>query len=182
MHTFLRRHVTAVKGRFYEAASIAKQVANPHELWARSSDDVTLESFRSEKALGHRLCPSRYQRQDWIVLQSEADHAIWHCGGEQLLNGFPERTDVHGTVQTEQRSFQCRIDHRLRITSGPESCLGSLHVSPPPSRNRRFVVSTLDNTTVQERSMIGRSKTQPKLPCDHRAIRDAETLNNKGGK
>ena len=113
MHTFLRRHVTAGKGRLCEAASIGKEVANPHELLARSSDDVTLERFRSEKALGHRFCPSRDQRQDWSVLQSETDHAIWDCGGEHLLHGLPERIDVHGAVQAEQRPFQCRIDYRF---------------------------------------------------------------------
>ena len=120
MLTFLTRHVTAVKGRLYEAASIGKEVANPHELLARSSDDVTLERFRSEKALGHRLCPSRDQRQDWIVLQSEADHAIWDHGGEQLFNGSPKRTDVHGAVQVEQRFSQRRIDHRLQVIPDSE--------------------------------------------------------------
>ena len=113
MHTFLRRHVTAVKGRLYEAASIGKEVANLHELLAGSSDDVTLERFRSEKALGHRLCPSRDQRQDWIVLQRETNHAIWHCGREHLLHGLPKRIDVHRAVQIEQRFFQRRIDHRF---------------------------------------------------------------------
>ena len=137
MHTFLRRHVTAVKGRFYEAASIGKKVSNPHELLARSSDDVTLERFRSEKALGHRLCPSRDQRQDWIVLQSEADHAIWHRGGKQLLDGFPERTNVHGPVQTEQRLLKRRVDHRLPLTASFGISLQLLHVLSPLSRNRR---------------------------------------------
>jgi hypothetical protein len=33
------------------------------------------------------------------VLQSEADHAIWHRGGEHLLHGLPKRTDVHRAVQ-----------------------------------------------------------------------------------
>jgi hypothetical protein len=147
MHTFFRRHITAVKGRFYEAASIGKEVANPHELLARSSDDVTLERFRSEKALGHRLCPSRDQRQDWIVLQSEADHVIWHCGGEHLLHGLPKRIDVHGTVQTEQRSFQRRIDNRLQIAARSDISPRSLHVCVPTRRNRRFVVSLLDSAT-----------------------------------
>ena len=113
MHTFLRRHVAAVKRRFYEAAAIGEKIANPHELLARSCGDVTLERFRSEKALGHRLCPSRDQRQDWSVLQSEADHAIWHCGGEHLLHGLPKRIDVHGAVHAEQRFFQRRIDYRF---------------------------------------------------------------------
>ena len=150
MHTFLRRHVTAVKGRFYEAVSIGKEVANPHELLARSSDDVTLERFRSEKALGHRLCPSRDQRQDWSVLQSEADHAIWHCGREHLLHGLPKRIDVHRAVQIEQRPFQCRIDHRFQVIRRSEVSLRSLHVSSPLLRNRRFVVSTLDNATLRK--------------------------------
>ena len=113
MHTFLRRHITAVKGRLYEAASIGKEVANPHELLAGSSDDVTLERFRSEKALGHRSCPSRDQRQDWIVLQRETNHAIWHCGREHLLHCLPKLIDVHRAVQVEQRFFQRRIDHRF---------------------------------------------------------------------
>src|SRR5258708_6733880 len=134
IRAFFRRHVATVKGRFYETVSIGEKVANPHELFARSSGDVILERFRSEKALRHRLCPSRDQRQNRIVLQAEADHPIGHRRGDQLLNGFPERTNVHGTVQTEQRLLQRRVDHRLPLAASLGISLQSLHVLSPCSR------------------------------------------------
>jgi hypothetical protein len=31
---------------------------------------------------------------------------IWDRSGEQMLDGFPERTEIHGCVQPEQRLFQ----------------------------------------------------------------------------
>ena len=75
--------------------------------------DIILERLRGEKPITHGQCPSRDHWQNRIGLKHEADQAIWNRGGEQLLDGFPERTDVHGRVQAEQSLFQCRIDHRL---------------------------------------------------------------------
>jgi hypothetical protein len=61
-------------------------------------------------------------------------------------------------VQIEQRFFQRRIDHRFPLAASFGISLESLHVSPPPSRNRRFVVSLLDSATFRKRSMIKRLK------------------------
>jgi hypothetical protein len=61
-------------------------------------------------------------------------------------------------VQVEQRSFQYRIDHRLQIVLASEISLRSLHVFAPALRNRRFVVSLLDNPTFRKCSIIGKRK------------------------
>jgi hypothetical protein len=61
-------------------------------------------------------------------------------------------------VQAEQRSFQCRVDHRLQIVLDSEISLRSLHVFALPLRNRRFVASLLDTPTFRKRSIIGEIK------------------------
>ena len=73
---------------------------------ARLRADMTLERLHGEKPIRHGQCPSRNHWQNWIGLKHEAYQAIWDRGREQLLDGFPKRTDVHGCVQAEQRLFQ----------------------------------------------------------------------------
>ena len=106
MSAALRRHVTAVQGRSHQAASIREDVANPHKLFTRSPCDITFERISGEEAISHGQGPSRDQRQNWIGLKHEAYQAMWDRGGEQLLDGFPEGTKIHGGVQTEQSLFQ----------------------------------------------------------------------------
>src|SRR5256885_109534 len=45
VRAFLRRHITAIKGRFCQAASIWKQVANSHEPLALLRSDIILEGL-----------------------------------------------------------------------------------------------------------------------------------------
>jgi hypothetical protein len=106
VRAFLRRHVSAIKARFDQAGSICKEVANPHEPLPWSRGDITLERLRGEKTIRHGSCPSHNHGQDWIGLKHQAYQAIWDRGGEQLLDGFPERTNVHGGVQAEQSLFE----------------------------------------------------------------------------
>ncbi len=50
------------------------------------------------------------------------------------MDSFPERPDVHGAMQLEQRFLQCRIDYRLRFTAGPAVFA---HVLPPSRALRK---------------------------------------------
>ena len=123
----LRREVVAIEDRSREALLIAVKIAQAHKLFARWPGRVRLQRFRRKKIVRHGPGPSCDHRRERVVLKREADHAIEYRGGEQLLNGSPERTDVHGAVQTEQRLFQFRIDYRVVFFS---SRAISLH--PPP--------------------------------------------------
>src|SRR5437773_3971591 len=112
LSAFMRRQVAAIKTRFHEAASIGKEIADAHDLFAPLRRDITLKRLRCEKTIRHRQRPSRERRQNWIVLQHESDQTIWDRGSEQLLGGFPERIDVHRSLKSEQIFLDCRIGHR----------------------------------------------------------------------
>src|SRR6476660_10267317 len=119
--------------------------------------DITLERLRSEKPMRHVQCPSRNHWQTWIGLKHEADQAIWNRGGEQLLDGFPERIHVHRCVQAEQSLFQRRIDHRLALHANPG---GPLHLPAraASSRSRRSFSPSLRLRSIPKRSTIGKLK------------------------
>src|SRR5207247_8922286 len=107
---------------------------------------------------------------NWIGLKHETDQAIRHCGGEQLLNGFPERIHVHRCVEAEQSFFQRRIDHRLALHANPG---GPLHL---PAPRRILAASVLSPSrrlrSFPQRSTTWKSKRQPKLPGDYQAVRE----------
>jgi len=46
-------------------------------------------------------------------------------------------------------------------------------------RNRHFVVPGLDNATLQKRSIIAGRKRKPKLPRDHKAMRESRLYKEK---
>src|SRR5438477_1949895 len=88
LSAFMRRQIAAIKTRFHETASIGKEIADAHDLFAPLRRDISFERLRYEKAIGHRQCPFRERRQNWIVLQRESDQTIWDRGREQLLGGL----------------------------------------------------------------------------------------------
>jgi hypothetical protein len=90
------------------------------------------------------------------------------------LNGFPERSDIHRTVQSEQRPFEGWIDHRYWFPPGFKNPLPLLHVLCPRLREVPFVVPLLDNVRLSRRSTIEKEKRQPKLPRDYQATRESE--------
>ena len=111
----MRRQVAAIQTRFREAASIWKEIADAHDLFAPLRRDIIFERLCFEKTIGRWQCPSRDRRQNWIVLQHESDQMIWDRGSEQLLGGFPERIDVQWSLQIEQILFYYGIGHRSAL-------------------------------------------------------------------
>jgi len=103
-------------------------MTDPDESVTWAPGNIILERLRGEKTVRHGSCPSHDYGQNWILLKRDPDQAVWYRGGEQLVDGSPERTDVHRSVQAEQRLFDYWIDHRLALHANPG---GPLHLPAP---------------------------------------------------
>ena len=90
-------------------------MTDPDESVTWAPGNIILERLRGEKTVRHGSCPSHDHGQNWILLKRDPDQAVWYRGGEQLVGGSPERTDVHRFVQPEQRLFDYWIDHRFAL-------------------------------------------------------------------
>ena len=170
MSAFLRRHVSAIEGRFHQTVSIRKDVDNPHKPVTRSPCDITLDRRGVEKTVRHGQCPPRDHWQNWIVLKRHPHQAIWDRGGEQPLDGFPKRIDVHCSMQAKQRPFEYRIDHRLALRANPCDSRHSRLLFAQPL----FFCPSLRLHSFPPRSIIRRSKRQPKLPGGRQLVREIQ--------
>src|SRR5438132_8254834 len=95
-------------------------MTDPDEPFTQSPADITSERLRGEKAVRHGQRTSHNHGQNWIVLKGHPCQAVRYRGREQLLNGSPERADVHRSVQPEQRLFEYWIDHRFALHANPQ--------------------------------------------------------------
>jgi len=114
----LRRHVSAIEGGFHQAASIRKDVANPHKPVTRSPGDITLERRGVEKPSGMDKCPPRDHWQNWICAEASSHHSDLGSRRRAPLAAFPKRIDVHCSVR-QAKAFRVPIDYRLALRGNP---------------------------------------------------------------
>jgi hypothetical protein len=89
------------------------------------------------------------------VLKRHPHQAIWDRGGEQPLDGFPKRIDVHCSVEGKQRPFEYRVDHRLALRASPcDSRHSRLLFAQPlffgPSLRAALIPATFNNQAIKK--------------------------------